>query len=138
MIIHVIQQSNKPHGRSRDLKNEDQWCLEKKCYFHVGKNVRAKIITDCRVKPKIVVVDGKKKLVDQVKPSEIVDNIFHAWEKVVESPTQELYASNVMEFQDACKIFPKFPHYVQTIILDTLCYILGAGQRTKLKGLMVE
>jgi len=90
------------------------------CNFHVGKNVRAKIITDCRVKPKVVIVYGKENLVNEVKPSEIVDTIFHAWEKVVESHTQELYASNVMEFQDACKNFPKFLHYVQTTILDTV------------------
>jgi len=90
------------------------------CYFHVGKNVIAKIITDCKVKQKVVIVDGKKKLVDKVKPSEIVVTIFHAWEKVVESPTQELYANNVMEFQDACKNFHKFLHYVQTTILDTV------------------
>ena len=46
------------------------------CYFHVGKNVRAKIITDCKVKQKVVIVDGQKKLVDEVKYSEIVDTIF--------------------------------------------------------------
>jgi len=59
------------------------------CYFHVGKNVRAKIITDCKVKQKVVIVNGEKKLVDEVKYSEIIDTIFHAWEKVVECPTQE-------------------------------------------------
>jgi len=72
------------------------------------------------VKPKVVIVDGKEKLVDKVKPSEIVDTISHAGEKVVESPNKELYASNVMEFQDACKNFLKFLHYVQTTILDTV------------------
>jgi len=59
--------------------------------------------------------------------------------KVVESPTQELYASNVMEFEDACKNFPKFLHYVQTTILDTVkdkivrawtCIVLQLGCRT--------
>jgi len=35
-----------------------------------------------------------------------------------ESPTQELYASNLMELQDACKNYPMFLHYVQTTILD--------------------
>ena len=75
------------------------------CYFRVGKNVRAYIITDCKVKQKVVIVDGEKKLVDEVEHSEnIVDTIFHAWEKLGESPTQELYASNLMELQDACML----------------------------------
>ena len=51
-------------------------------------------------------MDGEKKLVDKVEHSEIIDTIFHAWEKLVESPTQELYASNLMELQDACKNYP--------------------------------
>jgi len=55
------------------------------------------------VTPKVVKVDGKRKLVNEVKPSEIVDVIFSAWKKVVESPTQESYASNVMQFPYACK-----------------------------------
>jgi len=46
------------------------------CYFHIGKNVRSKIITDYRVKPKVVKVDGKEKLVNEVKPSEIVETIY--------------------------------------------------------------
>jgi len=87
------------------------------CYFHVGKTVRPKIITDCKVKQNIVVVDGQKKIVDEVKHSKLVDTIFDAWEKLVESPTQELYADNLMEFQDACKDYSKFLHYVQTTIL---------------------
>jgi len=58
------------------------------CYFHVGKNVRAKIITDCKVNQKVVIVDGQKKLVEEVEHSKIVDTIFDAWEKLVESPTQ--------------------------------------------------
>jgi len=32
-------------------------------------------------------------------------------------PTQELYAGNLMEFQDSCKDYPKFLLYVQTTIL---------------------
>ena len=39
---------------------------------------------------------------------------------MVESPTQELYASNLTELQDACKNYSKFLHYVQTTILDPL------------------
>ena len=36
---------------------------------------------------------------------------------MVESPTRELYAGNLLEFQDACKDYPKFLHYVETTIL---------------------
>ena len=48
-------------------------------------------------------MDGQKKIVDEAPHSKLVDTIFGAWEKMVESPTQELYAGNLMEFQDACK-----------------------------------
>jgi len=87
------------------------------CYFHVGKNVRARIIPDCKVKQNVVVVDGQKKIVDEAKHSKLVDTILDAWEKLVEYPTQELYAGNLMEFQDACMDYPKFLHYVETTIL---------------------
>jgi len=48
------------------------------CCFHVGKNVRSRIITDCKVKQNVVVVDGQKKIVDEEKHSKIVDTIFDA------------------------------------------------------------
>ena len=48
------------------------------CYFHVDKNVRARIITDCKVKQNVVVVDGQKKIVDEAKHSKLVDTIFDA------------------------------------------------------------
>lgn len=73
------------------------------CYFHVGKNVRTKCITYCRVKSKVVKVDGKEKLVNEVKPNEIFDTIFRAWEKVFECPTQDSYASNLMQLRNVCK-----------------------------------
>jgi len=49
------------------------------CYFHVGKNVRSRIIIDCKVKQNVVVVDGQKKIVDEEKHSKLVDTIFDAW-----------------------------------------------------------
>ena len=87
------------------------------CYFHVAKNVRVRIITDCKVKQNVVVVDGQKKIVDEAKHSKLVDTIFDAWEKLVESPTQGLYEGNLMKFQDTCKDYPKFLLYVQETIL---------------------
>ena len=112
------------------------------CYFHVGKNVRARIITDCKVKQNVVVVDGQKKIVNEAKHSKLVDTLFYAWEKLVESRTQELYEGNLMEFQDACKDYPKFLLYVQETILKPfkkklvrawtdLVLHLGAGPRTE-------
>ncbi|AES79529.1 hypothetical protein MTR_7g069450 [Medicago truncatula] len=69
--------------------------------------------------------DRKPRVVDSIKveaPAKVeasvkVDTIFDAWEKLVESPTQELYAGNLVEFQDACKDHPKFLEYVETTIL---------------------
>lgn len=48
------------------------------CYFHVGKNVRSRIINDCKVKQNVVVVDGQKKIVDEESHSKLVDTIFDA------------------------------------------------------------
>jgi len=112
------------------------------CYFHVGKNVRARIVTDCKVKQNDVVVDGQKKIVDEAKHSMLVNTIFDAWEKLVESPTQELYEGNLTEFQDACKDYPKFLLHVQETIFKPfkkklvrawtdLVLHLGAGPRTE-------
>ena len=81
--------------------------------------VRSRIITDCKVKQNVV-VDVQKKIVDEEKHSKLVDTIFDAWEKLVESPNQELYAGNLLEFQDACEDYPKFLHYVETTILKPL------------------
>ena len=49
--------------------------------------VRSRIITDCKAKQNVVVMDGQKKIVDDEKHSKLVDTIFDAWEKLVESPT---------------------------------------------------
>jgi hypothetical protein len=74
----------------------------------------------CKVKQNVVVVDGQKKIVDEEKHNKLVDTIFDAWEKLGESPTQELYTGNLVEFQDACKDHPNFLHYVQETILNLL------------------
>lgn len=46
-------------------------------HFHIERNVRAKSITNCRVKPKLkgVKVDGKDKEVKEVNASDIVNNL---------------------------------------------------------------
>ena len=89
------------------------------CYFYIGRKVRAKCITNCRVKPKDVKVDGKEKVVKEVKTNDIVNTIMRAWDDVVESPTKYSYASAVMRFKDVCKKIPKFVNYVGSAILET-------------------
>jgi hypothetical protein len=49
------------------------------CHFYIGKNVRAKCIGDCRLKPKDVKADDEDKEVKEVKASEILNNIMRAW-----------------------------------------------------------
>lgn len=56
------------------------------CHFHVGKNARAKRITRCLVKPKVVKMDEKDKEVKEAKVGKIVKNMFRACKDVVESP----------------------------------------------------
>jgi DNA-directed RNA polymerase subunit L len=83
------------------------------CYFYVGKNVKAKCITDCRY------VLGKKDR-KEVKHGDVVKTIMRAWDVIVESPTQELYASALVEFQNVSNDFPKFLTYVESMILDVV------------------
>lgn len=93
------------------------------CYFHIRKNVRAKCITNCRVKPKPkdVKVDGKEvKEMKEAKDSDVVDNIMRAWEDVVEYPTNDSFTSAVTPFPDVCKKFSKFLEYVERTILNII------------------
>jgi len=48
------------------------------CFFQVGRNVRAKCFTYCRVKPKVFKVDEKENVVKEVESSDIVDTIMRA------------------------------------------------------------
>lgn len=89
------------------------------CYLYIGRNVRAKCITNCRVKPKDVKVDGKERVVKEVKTDDIVKIVMRAWDDMVESPTKYSYASAVMRFKDVCKKNPKFVNYVRSAILET-------------------
>ena len=66
------------------------------CYFHIGKNVRAKCIMDCRVKvkPKNVKVEEKEvKEAKKEKTSGVIDKIMSSWNDLLESPTDDSYAS---------------------------------------------
>jgi len=78
------------------------------CEFHILKNVRARCILDCKVK------DSKGK---HVKSSDLVNTIMNAWEVIVSSSSEELYADAVLQFRKVCEQFPKFLKYVESTIL---------------------
>jgi len=81
------------------------------CEFHILKNVRARCIVNCKVK------DSKGK---HVKSSDLVNTIMNAWEVIVSSPSEELYADAVLQFRKVCEQFPKFLKYVESTILEPL------------------
>jgi len=90
-------------------------------FFHIGKNVRAKCITDCKVHPKSpkgAKVDKKELKKNKVKNREVVEKVVIAWRELVESPTEESYASNLLKFKEVCMPFPEFITYVQTTFLN--------------------
>jgi DNA-directed RNA polymerase subunit L len=85
-------------------------------YFHIGKNVKAKCITNCRVKAK----PKEAKEVNEAKEEkhcDIVEKITRVWKEVVESPIEDSYASALLKFKDVCEPFPKFLAYVETTVL---------------------
>nr|ABN09148.1 Lambda integrase-like, N-terminal [Medicago truncatula] len=79
------------------------------CYFHVQANVKQRCILDCKYP--LGKKDGK-----EVKHDDVVKKIMRAWKAMVESPTQELYANALVEFQDFCSDFPLFLKYVMTTL----------------------
>jgi len=90
-------------------------------FFHIGKNVRAKCITDCKVHPKLpegAIVNKKELKKNKVKNREVVEKVVIAWRELVESPTEESYASNLLKFKEVCMPFPKFIAYVETTVLN--------------------
>jgi len=93
------------------------------CYFHIGKNVKAKYITDCRVKVKSTdtkVVEKEVKEAKEEKHSDLVKKIMRVCKEVVESPTEDSYESALLKFKEVCEPFPKFLAYVETTILNTI------------------
>ena len=90
-------------------------------FFHIGKNVRAKWITNCRVKPKPpkdAKVNKKELKKNKEKNRDIVEKIVSAWKELVESPTEESYASALLKFKEVCMSFPHFIVYVKTTVLN--------------------
>ena len=90
-------------------------------FFHIGKNVRAKCITDCKVHPKHpkgAIVDKKELKKNKVKNRKVVEKVVIDWRELVESPTEESYASNLLKFKEVCMPFPEFIAYVETTVLN--------------------
>jgi len=79
------------------------------CYFHVQANVKQRCILDGKYP--LGKKDGKK-----VSNRDVVKKIMRAWKAMVESPTQELYANALVEFQDTCSDFPLFLKYAMTTL----------------------
>jgi len=73
------------------------------------KNVKARCILDCRYP--FGKNNGK-----EVKHGDVVKKIVSAWKVIVESLTQELYTSALVEFQDVCSDFPIFLKYVMATL----------------------
>jgi tRNA isopentenyl-2-thiomethyl-A-37 hydroxylase MiaE len=91
--------------------------------FHIGNNVKAKCITDCRVKAKPTdakVVEKEVKEAKEDKHYDLVKKIMRVWKEVVESPTEDSYASALLKFKEVCEPFPKFLAYVETTVLNTI------------------
>jgi len=85
------------------------------CYFHIEKNVKAKCITDCRVKAKVVEKEVKE--ANDEKHCDLVRKIVSVWREVVDSPTEDSYASALLKFKEVWEPFPMFIKYVETTVL---------------------
>ena len=86
-------------------------------FFHIGNNVRAKCITNCKVHPKPpkgAIVDNK----ELKKNREVVEKVVITWRELVESPTEESYSSNLLKFKEVCMPFSEFRAYVETTVFN--------------------
>ena len=79
------------------------------CYFHVQKNVKARCILDCKYS--LGKNNGK-----EMKHGDVVKKIMRARKIIVKSPTQELYANALVEFQDVCSDFSIFLTYAKATL----------------------
>jgi hypothetical protein len=79
--------------------------------YHIGKNVREKCKTNCKVK-ELNGLDGKDN-----NSREMVKTIMNAWVGIVNSDTKQVYIDNYNQFKIICNMFHKFLEYVKTTIL---------------------
>jgi hypothetical protein len=52
------------------------------------------------------------------KHCDLVKKITRVWKGVVESPTEDSYASALLKFKEVCEPFLKFVAYVETTVLN--------------------
>jgi len=52
------------------------------------------------------------------KNRDVVEKVVSAWKELVESPTDESYASALLKFKEVCMPFPGFITYVETTVLN--------------------
>jgi transposase-like protein len=67
------------------------------CYFHIEKNVKARCITNCKVKAKhtyVKVVDKEENEAHDEKHCDLVKKIVRVLREMVDSPTEDSYASS--------------------------------------------
>jgi len=55
---------------------------------------------------------------DKEKNRDVVEKTASAWKELVESPTEELYASGLLKFKEVCIPFSDFIVYVETTVLN--------------------
>jgi hypothetical protein len=90
------------------------------CYFHIKKNVKARCITNCKVKAKHTdakVVDKEVNEAHDEKDCDLVKKIVRVLREGVDSPTEDSYASSLLKFKEVCEPFPMFVKYVETTVL---------------------
>jgi hypothetical protein len=66
------------------------------------------------------VVQKEVKEAKKEKHCDLFMKIMRVLKEVVESPTEDSYASALLKFKEVCKPFPKFLAYVETTVLNTV------------------
>lgn len=80
--------------------------------YHITKNVRSRVKHVVGLK-QVKHDDGKL-----VKPGVVVENIMDAWNSIINSSTEKLYAKFILHFMSVYTIYPDFLKYVVGTILD--------------------
>ena len=53
---------------------------------------------------------------NEEKHCDLVKKIVRVWREVVDSTTEDSYASALLKFKEVCEPFPKFVEYVETTV----------------------
>lgn len=74
----------------------------------------------CKSDVKVKTVKPKDSNAEQVKPNELWDTIMRAWDVVVDSHSEKVYADSNVQLRKVCEKFPTFLKYVKSTILELL------------------